>query len=927
MPVYQSEMLQKMFQHNINISEMHADFMQSRSQGLQTLNQLIMDSISNPDGHQFTAPAMSESKADAESVPVNKTVQQLFPTEYSTPDNIVFTEQDLKEFAYGKIGKVFGSDYNIIDTYPKRVMLPMDPYLLVTRVTEMQAEKGEFKPSTMTTEYDIPHNAWYSTDGQIPTCICIESGQCDLLLISYMGIDFDNKGKYLYRLLDCTLTFLDDQPKEGQTLRYEISINSFAKHQNNLLFFFSYECFIGDKMILKMDNGCAGFFSDEELAVGKGVIHTKEEETTREKVIKSSFTPILQCNKTAFDRRDIQSLMDGDLAACYADSAYDKQGKNPSLHFPLEKIMMLDRITSVNRSGGLWGLGLIEAEKDLFPDEWYFTSHFRDDPVLAGSLMSEGCVQLLQFFMLYLGLHTKTEDARFQTMRNIPQPIRCRGQALPKDRLMTYRLEVTEIGLSPKPYAKGNVDIIIDGKIVVDFRNVCLELSEKTAQEKQLLLSGSTFNSSGAVNAAQVVKPAVTAIVEKAEKSQVMNPGQHPPILKPQVKPALFTEEQIVHFATGDIEACFGPEFALYKQPPAKAGDPPRRPPRTPNSYLQVMHRVLDVTGDRHDFDNTTKCTAEYEVAEDVWFCTENSYPSFTPYSMLMEIALQPNGFLTSHIGSTLIYPDINLYFRNLDGTGRLIKEMDLRGKTIVNKTTMFSTSAVMNNIIQKFTFELICDGETFYEGDAVFGFFSAESLSTQVGMDKGKKLLPWYKEQNIAENQLVIYDLNSESAKKELFASNNNKPYYHLAGGMLSFLDESIVVPDGGKFGKGYVHSMNVIDAGDWFYPCHFYKDPVMPGSLGVEAMIQSIQVFALQQDLGKDFKNPHFGLVEDEAKWTYRGQIIPDNDVMTLEVHVKEIRKTVNRVDILIDGNLWKDGLRIYSVESIGLSIQETQ
>ena len=344
------------------------------------------------------------------------------------------------------------------------------------------------------------------------------------------------------------------------------------------------------------------------------------------------------------------------------------------------------------------------------------------------------------------------------------------------------------------------------------------------------------------------------------------------------------------------------------------------------------MHRVLDVTGERHDFENTTKCTAEYDVAGDVWFCTENSYPSFTPYSMLMEIALQPNGFLTSHIGSTLIYPDINLYFRNLDGTGRLLKEIDLRGKTIVNKTTMYSTSAVMNNIIQKFTFELICDGETFYEGDAVFGFFSADSLSNQVGMDKGKKLLPWYlspgeNEEKIPADQLVIYDLNSEQARKDLYEAKNNKPYYHLAGGMLDFLDESIVVPDGGKFGKGYVHSMNVIDAGDWFYPCHFYKDPVMPGSLGVEAMIQSIQVFALQQDLGKDFKNPRFGLVEDEAKWTYRGQIIPENKVMTLEVHIKEIRKTANRIDILIDGNLWKDGLRIYSVESIGLSIQEAQ
>ena len=40
---------------------------------------------------------------------------------------------------------------------------------------------------------------------------------------------------------------------------------------------------------------------------------------------------------------------------------------------------------------------------------------------------------------------------------------------------------------------------------------------------------------------------------------------------------------------------------------------------------------------------------------------------------------------------------------------------------------------------------------------------------------------------------------------------------------------------------------------------------------------------------------------------------------------MRIKEIRETANRIDILIDGNLWKDGLRIYSVESIGLSIQE--
>lgn len=899
---YEDEMLRKMLRHNINISNMHAGFMASRHQGLQSLTASIIDRIHAPAAQNTVSTNNTTTLTQAAPASnENAAVQQLFPSEYSTPKQVIFSEQDLREFAYGKIGNVFGPEYSIIDSYPKRVMLPLDPYLLVTRVTEMQAKRGEFKPSKMTTEYDIPHNAWYSTDGQIPTCICIESGQCDLLLISYMGIDFENKGKYLYRLLDCTLTFLDDQPKEGQTLRYEISINSFAQHKNNLLFFFSYECFVGDKMILKMDNGCAGFFSEEELAVGKGVIRTNEEITARQQVSKSSFTPLLQCSKTSFDKNDMYSLMKGDLASCYANPVYDKMGKNPSLHFPSEKILMLDRITSVDRTGGLWGLGMIVAEKELLPDEWYFTSHFRNDPVLAGSLMSEGCVQLLQFFMLYLGMHTKVEDARFQTIQNKPQPIRCRGQALPKDRLITYQLEVTEIGLSPKPYAIGNVDILIDGKVVVDFRNVCLELSEKSAKER-LLLQGK------ATGIAQ--QPAIT-----------------PPlaVVPPTAKAPLFTEEQIVHFATGDIEACFGPEFAIYKQPPAKAGDPPRRPPRTPNSYLQLMHRVMDVDGKRHDFDNTTGCTAEFDVAEDIWFCTENSYPSLTPYSMLMEIALQPNGFLTSHIGSTLIYPDSNLYFRNLDGTGRLIKEIDLRGKTVVNKSTMVSTSAVMNNIIQKFTFELICDGETFYEGEAVFGFFTADALSNQVGMDKGKKLLPWYKEESIPQDRLIEIDLHSEQARQDFYAAKKDRPYYHLAGGMLNFIDQSIVVVDGGKYGKGYVHSMNVIDASDWFYPCHFYKDPVMPGSLGIEAMIQSIQVYALQQNLGKDFKNPRFGLVEDEAKWVYRGQIIPDNKQMTLEVHIKEIRNSSGRVDILIDGNLWKDGLRIYSVENIGLSIQE--
>ena len=82
-----------------------------------------------------------------------------------------------------------------------------------------------------------------------------------------------------------------------------------------------------------------------------------------------------------------------------------------------------------------------------------------------------------------------------------------------------------------------------------------------------------------------------------------------------------------------------------------------------------------------------------------------------------------------------------------------------------------------------------------------------------------------------------------------------------------------------------------------DWFFTCHFYQDPVMPGSLGVEAILQAMQVFALQQDLGKDFKSPKFvQLPNHKTVWKYRGQILLHVKEMHLEVHIKTIEKREN-------------------------------
>ena len=95
---------------------------------------------------------------------------------------------------------------------------------------------------------------------------------------------------------------------------------------------------------------------------------------------------------------------------------------------------MIDRITHILPRGGLHGLGLLVGEKDLARDHWYFPCHFKGDQVMAGSLVSEGCSQLLKIYMVWLGLHHAMDDDvpfLFRPIPGIGNKVRCRGQISP----------------------------------------------------------------------------------------------------------------------------------------------------------------------------------------------------------------------------------------------------------------------------------------------------------------------------------------------------------------------------------------------------------------------------------------------------------------------------------------------------------------
>ena len=62
--------------------------------------------------------------------------------------------------------------------------------MLVDRILTVEGESRSLKSGRVVTEHDILPGAWYLDAGRIPTCLAVESGQADLFLSGYLGIDF-----------------------------------------------------------------------------------------------------------------------------------------------------------------------------------------------------------------------------------------------------------------------------------------------------------------------------------------------------------------------------------------------------------------------------------------------------------------------------------------------------------------------------------------------------------------------------------------------------------------------------------------------------------------------------------------------------------------------------------------------------------------
>ena len=792
-----------------------------------------------------------------EELPNGKAPANVVPFAPTTSDEVprALNREQCMEFAIGLIGNALGPRFADVDSHPTRVRLPDEPLMLVDRIVGIEGEPLSMTSGRVVTEHDVLRDGWYLDSGRMPTCIAVEAGQADLFLSGYLGIDFKTKGLAMYRLLDAEVTFHRHLPLPGEVVKYDIHIDRFFRHGNPYFFHFRFDSTVGGQPFLSMRNGCAGFFTNQELDAGQGIVDSTLAMAQKHDTAPHDRNALVPMSVEKYDEAALEQLRAGDLAACFG-THFVKLGLSALLTIPGGKMHLVDRVIKIDPDGGKYGMGIITAEADIHPDDWFLTCHFSDDRVMPGTLMYECCLHTLRVFLMRMGWLSEDTHTVWEPVPGVTSRLKCRGQVLETTKKVTYEVSIKELGYRPEPYAIADAKMYSDGKPTVAIDDMSIQLSGATRETIEGL-----WKDAGPVS------------------------------LVP--KPPVYDNARILAFAIGKPSEAFGDRYEVF--------DSERKIARLPGPPYDFLTRVTGVSGEAWELASGTTTETQYDVPADAWYFASNRQ-SLMPFAVLLEVALQPCGWLAAYMGSALT-SETDLKFRNLGGSAvqYLPVTPDTEMLQVNIKTSNVSSSGGM--IIQNFDMKVTSAEGLVYEGTTYFGFFSHSALADQIGIRDAKPYEP---------NQGEI----------ERASSFDYPPDAPFQDDMLRMIDRiEIYVQDGGPKGLGFIRGTKDVDPDDWFFKAHFYQDPVCPGSLGLESFLQLLKVVAAQRwNLGPGACFETIALNE-KHEWIYRGQVIPSDKTVTVEAVVTKVDDDEHL--IFADGFLIVDGRIIYQMLNFSLRI----
>jgi 3-hydroxymyristoyl/3-hydroxydecanoyl-(acyl carrier protein) dehydratase len=590
---------------------------------------------------------------------------------------LTLTREQLEVLASGLVSDVFGPLFAAQDEYAVQVRMPLPPLLLADRVVSLDAEPGSLGTGSIVTETDVRADSWYLHAGRMLPGQMIEAGQADLLLVSYLGIDLELRGRRRYRLLGCDLTYHGPLARPGETLRYEIHIDGHARTGDVRLFFFHYDCFVGDELRMTVRNGRAGFFTEAELAASDGVLW--DPATAAHDDPARVDPPRVAACKPALSRQELERFAAGDALGCFGPGFEMVAPHTRTPGVPGGDLLLLDRVTALEHGGGPWGRGYLRAEADVRPDAWFFPPHFKNDPCMPGTLMFDGCVQALGVYLAGLGYTLDRDGWRFEPVTDHPLVMQCRGQVTPSSRLLTYEVFVESVTDGDEPTVVADVLCSVDGLKAFHCRALAVRLV-----------------------------PAWP--LEDAGRDGEPDYGAHAALMA---------------CALGRPSDAFGAMYAPFDGP---CGVP--RLPAPPYHFISRLTRRPAGPGTMRVGESVE---AELDVAAGDWFFADNG-AAVMPLAVLTEAALQPCGWLASFVGCAATAGQ-KVCFRNLDGAGTVHGEVAPGGGKLVTTTTLTNLSRAGGTTLTSFRVACRQGDRPIFSLDTTFGFFPPAALVQQVGI------------------------------------------------------------------------------------------------------------------------------------------------------------------------------------------------
>jgi 3-hydroxymyristoyl/3-hydroxydecanoyl-(acyl carrier protein) dehydratase len=360
-------------------------------------------------------------------------------------------------------------------------------------------------------------------------------------------------------------------------------------------------------------------------------------------------------------------------------------------------------------------------------------------------------------------------------------------------------------------------------------------------------------------------------------------------------------ERALMEMASGAPSRALGSLYAGF--------DGGGRLPRLPSPPYHMVSRIVDVDAPPGLQAAGLSAKAQYDVPPTAWYF-DDAPGGVMPLSVLSEVALQPCGWLAGYAGLAL---SGDSFFRNLDGKGVVHAEVGRDAGRLDVTTTLKQVSRAGPLTLVFYDVEVTeAAGRAVMSLATSFGFFTAAALASQAGL----------KTDGALREAVAVGGAGVD-------ATDPDGGGAALPSGRLRMIDRvERVDAEGGPAGLGRIVCAQDVDPRAWYFRAHFFADPVQPGSLGLEALVEALTRLIKAKGLDAGFARPVVQALamREAVGWTYRGQVTPGAGKVTTLVDLLAVEREGDGALLLrARGHLFVDGLRIYQMEPLAVRVRE--